>query len=77
MAPKNRKSTYVACVSNRGYPFALMTRRIYRCVADPGAEKHGLLRVIDESEEDYLFPASLFVAVDIPPAVARAFKKAG
>lgn len=76
MASRIRKSHYVACVSNRGYPAALVTRRIYRCVSDPDAEKRDLLRVIDESGEDYLFPTSLFVAIDLPQAVERAFKKA-
>jgi len=40
----------------------------YRC----GAEKHGLVRIIDESGEDYLYPQKLFVTLDIPRPVARA-----
>ncbi len=76
MTSKIRKSHYVACVSNRGYPAELVTRRIYCCVSDPDAEKRGLLRVIDESGEDYLFPAGLFAAIDLPQAVERAFRKA-
>lgn len=76
MASRTRKTHFVACVSNRGYPVALVTRRIYRCVSDPDAEKRGLLRVIDESGEDYLFPAGLFAAIDLPQAVERAFRKA-
>jgi hypothetical protein len=42
-------------------------------IDDPAATEHGLMRVIDESGEDYLYPKRLFAAVDLPAAVARRF----
>ena len=76
MVRKNNKALYVVCVSNRGYRASLVLRRIYRTRADPEAAKRSLLRVTDESGEDYLYPATMFVAIDIPQEVVKAFKKA-
>jgi len=59
---KTRKKTRLAvCIDNTGYPVALEPRKLYRVLPDAEAKAHGQLRVIDESGEDYLFPASLFV----------------
>ena len=46
-------------------------RKIYQVVSDEGAEKEGHLRVIDESGEDYLYPASYFVSVEVPKEAER------
>ena len=46
----------VVCIDNDGYPASLERRKIYVALRDPAAEKHGLLRVVDESGEDYLYP---------------------
>ena len=54
---------YAICVSNRGYSAALEVRKVYRLLPDPGMEDRGLVRVIDESGEDYAYPAEFFVAV--------------
>jgi hypothetical protein len=48
-----------------------MVRRLYKQVADPDAEGRGLLRVVDESGEDYLFPRKLFTVLELPVAVRR------
>ena len=72
-----RRSSFVVCVRNTGYPAALETRKIYRTVTDREAEAHGLLRVVDESGEDYLYPAKLFMAVDLPQPVQSALRRAG
>ena len=63
---------YLLCVKNEGYPASLLVRRLYEQLPDAGAEKHGLVRIIDESGEDYLYPQKLFVTLDIPRPVARA-----
>ena len=76
MANKNSKTQFAVCVSNRGYRASLVTRRIYKVIADSDAAKRDLIRVIDESGEDYLYPTTMFVALDIPREVERAFKKA-
>ncbi|MBI5167742.1 MAG: hypothetical protein HY998_08440 [candidate division NC10 bacterium] len=67
---------YVVCVKNEGYRASLVARRIYRCLPDPEAGKRGLLRVVDESGEDYLYPEKLFVAIELPKAVGKAFSLA-
>ena len=64
-------SKHVLCVSNEGYRVALVVRRVYQTLADEAAERRGLIRVIDESGEDYLFPSGLFVALALPVAVRR------
>ncbi len=63
---------FVICLRNDGYPASLEKRKVYQVVPDADAEKHRQLRVIDESGEDYLYPASFFVAVELPAAARRA-----
>jgi hypothetical protein len=76
MSRQNNEPQYVLCVSNRGYPASLMVRRLYRRLADADAHERGLVRVVDESGDDYLYPEKLFVAVDLPRQVGRAFRAA-
>ena len=65
-------SQLVICVKNKGYEVSLERRKIYVALADVDAEKHKLLRVIDESGEDYLYPKAFFLAVSLPQATRRA-----
>lgn len=62
----------VVCVNNVGYPASLERRKIYVSLRDSVAERQGLLRIIDESGEDYLYPKALFRAVALPLAVKKA-----
>ena len=62
----------VVCIENDGYPASLEKRKIYVALRDEAAGKHGLLRVIDESGSDYLFPNSFFRPIDLPQTVKRA-----
>ncbi len=57
---------YVVCLTNRGYRASLIVRKIYQTIPDPEAATRGLLRIVDESGEDYLFPEALFAAIEIP-----------
>ena len=66
-------ANYVLCVHHGGYEVSLEPRKIYKSLPDSQAEEHGLLRVIDESGEDYLFPASLFVRIAVPAEAEEAF----
>jgi hypothetical protein len=66
--------TFVLCIDNRGYAASLEQRKVYRAMSDPAAEKHAMVRVVDESSEDYLFPAKLFVPIAVPQAAAKAFR---
>ena len=68
-----RKSRYLLCVKNAGYEASLERRKVYRALSNAKAESHGLVRVIDESGEDYLYPADFFLPVVLPVEAARAF----
>jgi hypothetical protein len=63
---------FVVCVRNDGYEVSLELRKIYQVVPDTGAARHRLLRVIDESGEDYLYPRDFFLPIELPRAVERA-----
>ena len=67
---------FFLCVSNDAYPPSLETRKVYRGLSDPAAEARGFVRVIDESGEDYLYPAACFVAVELPLAAVSVFADA-
>lgn len=69
---RSQSKHLVVCINNDGYPVSLETRKIYVAVRDPLAEKHGLLRIIDESGEDYLYPGAFFRSIALPQAVKRA-----
>ncbi len=60
---------FAVCVDNDGYPASLELHKIYRVLPDEGAEADGDLRVVDESGDDYLYPARRFVLVDLPRVV--------
>jgi hypothetical protein len=63
---------FAVCIRNSGYPASLELRKLYEVLDDPQAEKDGLVRVIDESGEDYLFPNSMFVFAPLPASVEQA-----
>ena len=65
---------FVICVRNDGYSASLEIKKVYPVVPEPEAENRGLLRVEDESGDDYLYPADFFVAIRVPPAAAKAFQ---
>lgn len=69
---KTRAERLVVCVADEGYAASLEKRKIYIALRDLAAEKHGMLRVVDESGEDYLYPEALFRAIVLPSAVRRA-----
>ena len=75
MSTKRRKprprltSRFVVCIENTGYPASLELHKIYRILPDADAAQDGDVRVIDESGEDYLYPAEWFAAVDLPRRV--------
>ena len=62
----------MVCVKNRGFAASLELRKVYRVVPDPAAKGHRLMRVVDESGEDYLFPETCFMTIELPAPVARA-----
>ena len=62
---------FVVCLDNAGYDAALDVRKLYRVIPDGKSEKLGLLRVIDESGDDYLYPKRLFADITVSPALHR------
>jgi hypothetical protein len=74
--PKLATSRFLICVENKGYKASLEKRKIYVSIPDAGAFKHGHVRVIDESGEDYLYPKSLFLPITVPASLRRAILKA-
>jgi hypothetical protein len=62
----------VVCVNNKSHPASLEKRKIYVALRDAAAEKHGLIRVVDESGEDYLYPKTFFRSIALPQAVKKA-----
>ncbi len=57
------KHKFVVCVNNEGYQASLELRKLYENIPDKEAERHGQARIIDESGEDYLYPADFFAPV--------------
>ncbi|SPD71941.1 conserved hypothetical protein [uncultured Desulfobacterium sp.] len=67
------KPRYVLCVENRDCE-DLEKRKIYQVLPDEDAQKDGYLRVIDESGEDYLYPASYFILIQLPVEAQEALR---
>ncbi|MGH9792547.1 MAG: hypothetical protein ACRD5W_15170 [Candidatus Acidiferrales bacterium] len=76
MNRKNHTSRFAVCVNNKGYEVSLEPRKIYRVLRDVSAAKHGYIRVIDETGEDYLFPAARFLPIALPRSAQKALKLA-
>lgn len=57
---------FAICIDNSHYPASLELHKVYRVMPDDDAERDGDLRVIDESGEDYIYPADYFLLVDLP-----------
>ena len=68
--------SYVICVNNDGYEVSLELRKLYEVLPDDQAANHNQLRVIDESGEDYLFPAALFLPIELSDAIQRHIESA-
>ena len=66
---------YVVCVQNAGYPVSLELHKIYRALPDEDALADGELRVVDESGEEYLFPATAFVPITPPERVRSSLRR--
>ena len=60
------KPELAICIKNTGYEASLIFRKIYNLLEDEEALGSGLLRVVDESGEDYLFPKEYFIPVELP-----------
>jgi hypothetical protein len=70
--PKSSSRQLVVCINSEGYPASLERRKIYVALRDAAAEKQGLLRIIDESGKDYLYPKAFFRAIALPQSIKKA-----
>lgn len=72
---KTPPKPFVICIDNTGYEASLIAGKVYPVVPDAQAAKEDLVRLIDESGEDYLFPKQHFAFVDFPPSVRRRIRE--
>ena len=72
MEQKNSKKMFVVCIKNEGYVASLELRKIYEGIPDERAAEHQMIRVVDESGEDYLYPSDFFIPLDLPKSVEQA-----
>jgi hypothetical protein len=68
---KAQTKPFALCIDNSDYQASLVLGKVYRVLPDPRAAKDDLVRIVDESSEDYLYHRSHFVFVDFPPAVKK------
>ena len=67
---------FAVCIKNAGYTASLELRKLYEVIDDPEAENDDMIRIIDESGEDYIYSADRFVFAPLPAAVERAVLEA-
>ena len=70
MARQTTQSLYALCIDNGGYPESLEVRKVYPVLPDDRAAANHYIRIIDETGEDYLYPAKYFVFVEVPEQAA-------
>jgi hypothetical protein len=71
--PAPRKG-FAVCLRNGGFVASLEVRKLYPFISDPDAEANNLIRIVDESGEDYLYPARLFRKLALPSDIQRALR---
>ncbi|MBI2804778.1 MAG: hypothetical protein HYX68_07325 [Planctomycetes bacterium] len=76
MKKKNASDQFLLCVKNDAYPVSLEVRKIYQELPDAQAAVKKLVRIVDESGDDYLYPRDYFVAIELPKAAVQAIGKA-
>jgi len=72
-----KRPRYVVCLENKRHRGSLETRKVYRALSDAKGERAGLVRIIDESGEDYLYPTRWFARVSVPAKAKKALERAG
>ena len=68
------KKGFAVCLGNGGFAASLEVRKLYPFIDDPDAAANDLIRVVDESGEDYLYPARLFRKLALPGDIQRALR---
>jgi hypothetical protein len=73
---KQNLPEFVVCINNSDYPASLELHKIYRVIADKEVENEGDIRIVDESGEDYIYPSSYFVPIQVPQTVEESILRA-
>jgi hypothetical protein len=76
MESESTQPRFAVCIDNKSYPDDLKLRTIYQILPDESAAKSNYIRVVDETGEDYLYPAEYFVIIDVPLEVQKALIQA-
>jgi hypothetical protein len=66
---------FAVCMNNIGYPDDLKVRTVYQVLPDESAARSNRIRVVDETGEDYLYPADYFVLIDVSPEAQKALRQ--
>ena len=72
METEGKQPRFAVCLNSSTYPDDLKVRTVYQVLPDDSAARSNYIRVVDETGEDYLYPAEYFVFVDVPPEAAKA-----
>ncbi|MBM4284819.1 MAG: hypothetical protein FJ128_06165 [Deltaproteobacteria bacterium] len=73
MAKTKENYSFVLCIENKDCQ-DLERRKVYQALPDEEAEREGFIRVIDESGEDYLYPRSYFIDIQLPREAQEALQ---
>ena len=76
MDQSGRKTQFVVCIKNDDYAASLEVRKIYTVIPDVRASGQHLLRIVDESGGDYLYPEDYFALIELPQTVVEALASA-
>jgi hypothetical protein len=66
---------FAVCIKNKGYEASLERGKVYRLIPDAEAARHGYVRIVDESDEDYGYSADRFIPIDLPKPLEKALFK--
>jgi hypothetical protein len=73
MKAESTQPSFAVCINNAAYPDDLKVRTIYQVLPDESAARSDYIRIVDETGEDYLYPADYFVLIDVPTEAREAF----
>jgi len=71
-----RAIAYAMCIDPANYKMSLTLGKAYQVLKPGRGSPRGWLRIIDDTEEDYYFPSSMFVKVELPAKARRAIATA-
>ncbi|BDA72550.1 hypothetical protein RIVM261_008670 [Rivularia sp. IAM M-261] len=63
MPQANNQNQFVLCINNKEYQASLRIQKIYQIIFDFKASQYQMIRVVDESGEDYLYPTNYFIPI--------------